>query len=217
MAREVELKYSSPSGDTPALVELRAAFASSGYELSTAESREQIDTYYDDPERNLERHGLALRHRQTGTRHVATLKSRGSAVAGLHERDELEVEVAQAPPPWPAELAQRLREAASTDELLAHMRVTTMREAFVLRRAGEDVVELSFDEVVCTPLPASGANALIDEARFNEVELEAMAATVDGAELRAVGAVLEGLLPLNLSDISKLERASALLAPFADD
>lgn len=217
MAREVELKYSSPSGDTPALEELRAAFASSGYELAAGERREQVDTYYDDPERSLERHGLALRDRQIGARHVATLKSRGSAVAGLHERDELEVEMAHAPPPWPAPLAERLRGVASPNTVGPLMRVATMREVFVLRRGGEAAVELAFDEVACTPLPVSGADWSIDEARFNEVELEAKSATVDGNELRAIGAVLEELLPLNLSDISKLERASALLAPFANE
>lgn len=217
MPREVELKYSSPSGDTPALEELRAAFASSGYELSQGERREQVDTYYDDPERSLERHGLALRDRHISTLHVATLKSRGSAVAGLHERDELEVEMAHAPPPWPAVLRDRLGAVVLIDSLRPRMRVTTMRHRFVLRRSGEAVVELSFDEVVCTPLPMSGTEWSIDEVHFNEVELEALNATVDEAELRGIGAALEELLPLNLSDISKLERATALLAPFASD
>ena len=217
MAREVELKYSSPSGDTPTVDELRAAFAGSGYELSAGKRREQVDVYYDDPERSLERHGLALRDRQIGARHVAALKGRGSAVNGLHERDEFELEMATAPPPWPQELVARLRGVADLNSLRPRMRVATMREAFVMRRADVAVAELSFDEVTCTPLPASGADWSIDEARFNEVELEAKAASVDGLELRAIGAVLEGLLPLNFSDISKLERASALLAPFAND
>ncbi len=148
---------------------------------------------------------------------MATLKTRGSAVAGLHERDELEVEMAHAPPPWPAPLTERLQAVVPSDTLQPRMRVATQREVFVLRRAGEAVVELSFDEVACTPLPASGANSSIDEVRFNEVELEALSATVNGTKLRAIGAVLEELLPLNLSDISKLERATALLAPFAND
>lgn len=217
MARELELKYSSPSGVTPTLAELRTALSGSGYRLEAGGRRDHVDTYFDDPEQSLERSGLALRDRQAGERHVATLKSRGSAAAGLHERDELEVEVPAAPPPWPAEVVARLRGVAAPSALQPRMRVATAREVFVLHRGGVAAVELCFDAVTCSPPPSSGSDWAIDEVAFNEVELEALSSSVAGAELREIGAALEELLPLNLSDISKLERASALLAPFLND
>lgn len=222
MQRELELKYSSSSGVIPSLAELRAALEAVGYQLAKAVTREHIDTYYDDREGSLERHGLALRDRDTGGSHVATLKSRGSAVAGLHERDELELEAAHAPPPWPAGLVERIRPVASPQALQPRLRVATQRQVFTLLRAGSAVAELCFDEVTCTPPPIDDVDWAINEVGFNEVEIEALEVGVgetgvDGAELRAIGAALEELLPLNLSDISKLERASALLAPFFND
>lgn len=223
MALEIELKYSSPSGRVPPTAELAAALSS--MELSVAEVGviTQDDLYLDTPASELQAAGYALRIRSTAGARQLTLKARGSAVAGLHEREELNAEVGVSePPPWPLELISRLEQVAAAVELEVvqpQIEITTQRHLFTVSSAQGQVAELAFDQVTCRPASVAQPTTGVSEALFNEVEIEATRPLVEGPQatgelLRAVGAALVSLLPLQLSDVSKLERASALLAPF---
>ncbi|NLG08026.1 MAG: CYTH domain-containing protein [Deinococcales bacterium] len=220
MALERELKFSSPEGLVPAREELDQALAPTGYAVAERGLERQVDVYYDDAAASLQRAGLALRVRARGGQRLATLKSRGSVLDGVHERDELEAELAaDAPPPWPAPLLAQLP-TADPAALAPRMVIATDRHLFVVLRRGAPVAELAFDEVVCRPASEVEGEYAIDEALFHEVELEALGrgaagAPLTAAELRAIGEALQALLPLYPSDISKLERAASLLAPFA--
>jgi inorganic triphosphatase YgiF len=215
MAAELELKFSSPEGRVPDAAELTAALAPLGLGADDLGAATQADLYYDDASLVLQRAGLALRVRSLHGQRLATLKSRGSVLQGLHERDEVEVPLpGDAPPPWPQAVAQLLPGNAQ-DGLAPHMLITTVRHAFTVRRGGQPVAELAFDEVRAGPAAQVSLQYAIDEARFDEVELEALPGGLTGAQLRQVGAALQELLPLYPSDISKLERAASLLAPFA--
>ncbi len=220
MAVERELKYSSPEGLVPDIEELSAALAPAGCTALDLGEMRQVDLYYDDDDSTLLHAGLALRVRERGGRRIATLKSRGSVINGVFERDEFEEDVGDnAPPPWPEALAAHVP-TVDLDDLKPRMVITTDRHRFALRRGGRPVAELAFDEVVCRPAAEVFDDYTIDEALFHEVEIEALsAADVLGAplsaeDLKLIGAALQDLLPLYPSDISKLERATSLLAPF---
>lgn len=222
MGQERELKYSSPEGRVPELHELEAALAPLELQVSPPHLREQTDTYFDDPELSLERAKLALRVRSRSGSRVAAVKGRGSVVSGLFEREEIEAPLGPGPtaaageaerrPRWPAVVAQRLEGVIDPARLAPRLVIGTTRVAFALSRHGDAVAELAFDEVSCRP-PAGGTDALIDEVLFSEVEIESAGETSND-ELRRIGAALGELLPLVPGDVSKLERATVLLAPF---
>lgn len=223
MPRELELKYSSLEGRVPGVAELAGALAPLGLQVEGRGTRRQEDVYYDDAAGTLAAAGLALRVRAIGGAGVVAVKGRGDAVAGLFEREELEAPLAgpaagrggaaDAAVDWPAPIAARLAGVVDLPALAPVLEIVTLRDVFTLGRAGEPVAEVAFDEVTCRPPRAGAAGALIEEAAFSEVEVEALGEGT-ALELRRVGAALEALLPLVAGDVSKLERASALLAPF---
>jgi inorganic triphosphatase YgiF len=217
MARELELKYSSLEGRVPEGPELEAVFKGLGLHVGPGTARRQSDVYFDSPDLALERARLALRIRATTGGKVAAVKGRGDAAAGLFEREELEVALAPAlpggAPAWPAPITARLAGNVDLAALVPRLEIVTLREVFLLSRGGQPLAELAFDEVSCRPPSAGATDALIDEALFSEVEVEAVGGT-SGDELRQVGAALAEFMPLVAGSVSKLERASALLAPF---
>lgn len=222
MALERELKYSSPDGLVPALAELSAALAAVGASVTDLGRAMQTDVYYDDAALAVEHAGLALRVRSVKGERLATLKSRGSVMAGVHERSELELPLPDHPdeasPPWPHAFAERLA-GLDLAALRPRMVIKTARHRFHLHQTGRLTAELAFDEVTCRPAPALAARYAIDEVQFHEVELEAMSAggaPVSVERLTAYGTALQELLPLYPSDITKLERAAALLGAFAE-
>lgn len=235
MALERELKYSSPEGTVPALADILAVLRPLGAGATELGTTTHVDVYFDDARRAVQRAGLALRVRTTGARRVATLKSRGSVVDGVHERDELEVtlppepaaatggEAPQstggAPAEWPSEFGAHLP-GVELRALTPRMIITTERHRFTIVQDGAPVAELAFDEVACQPAAEAALSYLVDEVLFHEVELEALSAggrpPVSAEALARYGAALQELLPLYPSDITKLERAATLLAAFEE-
>ena len=236
MALERELKYSSPEGTVPALVDIAAVLRPLGAGVTELGATTHVDVYFDDARRAVQRAGLALRIRTTGARRVATLKSRGSVVDGVHERDELEVPLPPepattpaggaaprpsggAPAEWPPAFGAHLP-GVELHELTPRMIITTLRHRFTLVQDGAPVAELAFDEVACKPAAEAALRYSIDEVLFHEVELEALSAggraPVSAQALARYGAALQELLPLYPSDITKLERAATLLAAFEE-
>ncbi len=219
MPRELELKFSSASGGVPEAEDLAAALAPLGLSVERREERRQDDVYFDDAAHTLAGRGLALRVRSSAGARVAAVKGRGEPVAGLFEREELEAPLDDAAwdgaggqVAWPEPIAGRLAGLIELAALAPTIEIATRRDVFTLGRGGAEVAEIAFDEVACRP-PRTGPGALIEEAAFSEVEVEALGATT-AAELRAVGSALEALVPLVAGGVSKLERATVLLAPF---
>jgi inorganic triphosphatase YgiF len=219
--RELELKYSSLEGRVPDLEQLSAALSALGVQVRPGGTHHQVDVYFDDGALSLERSGLALRVRTAAGARVATVKSRGDAVAGVFEREELEAPLPPTPAgdrdlgpvPLPPAVAQRLEGMVDLGKLGPRLEIATTRELFLLERGGRPLAELSFDEVSCRPPHERGDASLIRSAEFSEVEVEAAPGTSE-ADLRAIGEALESLTPLVLGSASKLERAASLLAPF---
>jgi inorganic triphosphatase YgiF len=198
---EIELKLLVAPEDLgriehhPALRELRR-FAGHKERLATV--------YYDTPEFDLAREGVALRVRRTGDRWVQTLKADGDAVAGLHARDELE---------WPLD-----SEALDLAALDTSRYRTLFAESHVRERL-QPVFRTDFDRaarLVSFP-DGTAAELALDHgeiragsrtAPISEAEIELK--TGDAQRLFELARELARDVPLRLGHESKAERGYAL-------
>ena len=201
MAAEVELKLLVAPEDLariehhPALRELRP-WGSRTERLAT--------TYYDTPDFDLARDGVALRVRRNGEQWIQTLKGGGDSAAGLHSRDEIEWPLATGDPdleeldrtPYHklfgrAALRNRLRPVFTTE---------FDRAARMLSFADGTAAELAIDR---GEIRAGERTAPISEA---EIELK----TGDAQRLFELARELARDVPLRLGHASKAERGYAL-------
>jgi triphosphatase len=163
-----------------------------------------VSIYYDTPELDLVRAGVALRLRQNGAQWVQTLKGGGEAAAGLHAREELEWVVAgQA-----LDLAllhgtpyRKLFERRRVRERLRPVFTTEFdRTASALSFPDGTAAELALD---LGDIRAGNRTAAISEA---EIELKTGAAS----RLFEIARALAHDVPLRLGHASKAERGYAL-------
>jgi triphosphatase len=198
---EIELKLLVAPEDLgriehhPALRELRR-FAGHKERLATV--------YYDTPEFDLARGGVALRVRRTGDRWVQTLKADGDSVAGLHARDELE---------WPLDGEALDLAALDTSRYRALFAESHVRERLqpVFRTDFDRAARLvSFPDGTAAELAldhgeirAGARTAPISEA---EIELK----SGDAQRLFELARELARDVPLRLGYESKAERGYAL-------
>lgn len=157
--------------------------------------------YYDTPDRLLDRHGISLRVRRSGRRHVQTLK-RAASDKGALARQEWEM-------PVPGEHVDlSLLPVAEIGAPLEGLRADSLKPVFVskvrrrLQRAQFDgaLVEIAFDDGVIE----AGGRA----EPLSEIELELKAG--DAAVLYEVGLSLLDLAPLQLEMASKAARGYRL-------
>jgi len=205
MPLERELKFSVLDAYVPSLSEVRAALAETPFDVEAAPVQELHDRYFDDEAGSLRTAGLALRRRRLGAKAWAGLKAAGTTDAGLFERDELEVPLADADDvPWPDVVVQRLTGLVDVDALEPRVELETTRVAFRVLRDGVRVADLCFDAVAAR---APGAER---GAYFDEVEIEARAGTTRD-DLERIAEAVDGLVKLTPNPVNKLERAAALL------
>jgi len=178
------------------------------YALGTAQVETIQDTFLDTAGRAILSAGYYCRQRayaeQPGV--WMTVKSLpGGEEGGLHRREELQVHLAAPLPPaeWPAEpIRERVLEWVDDAELAPLLRLEQVRHARPVLRAGEQVAELSLDEVHL----AAGRR----RETFHELEVELTAAGSD-ADLAALIAALESGWSLLPQARSKFERALAFV------
>ncbi|MCA1926713.1 MAG: inorganic triphosphatase, partial [Thiobacillus sp.] len=103
--REIELKLALPPGEAAAFL-ARMARRRTQPVCQTLHTR-----YFDTPDFDLSRAGVALRVRRAGRRWVQTLKTEGERLGGLSQRTEYEMPVARGEPDW----------SRFPDEALAHV------------------------------------------------------------------------------------------------
>ena len=200
MATEIELKLTIDPAHVASL--RRHPLLAS---LSQGKPRRQRlhSVYFDTPELDLLRAGVALRLRRVGGRWVQTVKGGGSVAGGLHQRDEWE---------WPVQggeldltlIAETSLAAIMTDELQARLRplfVTQFwRTAWQLRMAQGAEIELALDQ----------GEVQAGEGRMpiSEVELELKAG--EAASLFELALALQERVPLRVEDMSKAQRGYLL-------
>lgn len=202
MPAERELKFSLVDPPPPE-AELLAAATTGPYAFVPQGTAGHVDRYYDDDAGALAATGVALRRREAAGGTLATLKTLGTVAGALHVRDELEVPMVG--DDWPVPVARRLAEHVALWQLRPRIEVATERTTYRVVFEGRPVALLAFDDVRAR-LPGGEREAL-----FAEAELEALG---DVAEALLVGAaeVVEQVVRLTPSAVTKLQRAEALLA-----
>jgi inorganic triphosphatase YgiF len=159
--------------------------------------------YYDTPNLDLWRRGAALRVRREGARWIQTVKWSGEVKAGLHERNELEVEVTGPTPDCSKILHPDIDHLFSPPELTASLLPvfeTNVTRSTRLLDLGDVVIEASFDR---GEIKSGDRKEQVSEL---ELELKRGAAP---ALFRAGLDIVESA-PVALENRSKAERGYAL-------
>jgi inorganic triphosphatase YgiF len=170
----------------------------------------QHNTYFDTADRRLSAGRVSLRVRDLGGRRIATVKRSLGSEAGIHTREEWEVEIGagEHPAGWPASAARERALAALAGAPIAPLMIIhTRRQYSYAVRAGVTVAELSLDEGAI----AAGGRAL----GFRELEVELLA---DGtrADLDALIELLQARFPLIPEPRGKKSRGMDLVDSEAD-
>jgi inorganic triphosphatase YgiF len=196
--QEIELKLRAPAG---MLEGTRLAPMIVEHAVNQGIVRRLDATYYDTPDRLLDRAGLSLRVRRSGKRHIQTVK-RSSAGDGALARHEWET-------PVPGEaLDLSLLPLAEIGEPLASLDAATLQPVFSskVRRRVQRVefegalIEVAFDDGLITAGAASES--------LSEIELELKRG--DTAVLYELGLSLLEFAPLQLETASKAARGYRL-------
>jgi hypothetical protein len=105
---------------------------------------------------------------------------------------------------WPVPVARRLAEHVALWQLRPRVELTTERTSYQVVHDGRPVAVLAFDEVRAR-LPGGEREALFGEAEFEAT------GDVDDAVLEGAARVVEQVVRLTPSGVTKLQRAEALL------
>ncbi len=203
MAQEIELKLSLPQQQQRrfAALELLQKYASAAGQQQTLQNG-----YFDTPEQQLSQHGVALRVRRQGEQYIQTLKTRGSTLGGLHQRQEWEWPV----PSMALDLTllppQALPDGVRPEALDVVFHTDFQRTCWLLRYpfAGQLArIELVLDHGWVST----------DQQRdpISEIELELKSGPT--AALFGLALELAAELPLRISRISKAQKGYRLLSP----
>lgn len=194
MGQEIELKLSIQADATAALKAhpLLAGVDSQSHYLE--------NRYFDTPDQKLTAAGAALRLRKVADRWIQTLKTRGSNVGGLHQRDEWEDERDNDTLDLSVLPAEQLPAQLKSTDLQPLFATHFNRHRWLVAHQGAEI-EVVLDE----------GNILTDtqQQAISEVELE-----LKQGELPALldfALKLTETVPLVPSDLSKAERGYRLL------
>jgi triphosphatase len=171
----------------------------------------QHNTYFDTADRRLSASRTTLRVRDLGGRRIATVKRSLSTHAGIHTRDEWEVDLGagEHPSDWPASPARDQALAALGGAPIAPlMIILTRRQYSYAMLAGTQVAEISLDEGTIM----AGRQAL----GFRELEVELLAGAAL-ADLTLLVDHLRARFALIPEARGKKKRGLELLARAVDD
>ncbi|MEH6469980.1 MAG: CYTH domain-containing protein [Halopseudomonas sp.] len=203
MAQEIELKLSLPQA-------LHQRFANmpllQRYTTVEAQILPLQNCYFDTPEQLLNRHAVALRVRRSGDQYIQTLKTRGSSLGGLHQRQEWEWLVADDQLDLSLLPQQALPETVSLDSLAVAFNTDFQRSCWMLDYPYQD--QLASIELV---LDSGWVTVGQQRDAISEVELELKAGPAEA--LFALALELAAEMPLRISRISKAERGYRLHQP----
>ncbi|MEK6591673.1 MAG: CHAD domain-containing protein [Pseudomonadota bacterium] len=169
-----------------------------------AASRKLYSVYFDTPELDLWRQGVALRLRREGKRWVQTVKDGGEVQAGLHRRIEIETKVAGPFPDYAA-----IDDAAMADLFASPQLREQLKPVFV--------TEFNRTTRIITPHPELEVEVCVDRgdirsgARIEAIcEIELELKTGPASRLFDLALALLDAVPLRIENRSKAERGYAL-------
>jgi inorganic triphosphatase YgiF len=140
MGVETELKFRVPAHGLQGLAKGRIP----GGRAKAREESQQVSTYFDTAKHKLKRHGLSLRVRQKGDKHIQTIKSAAGAQFG---RREWETEIEGNTPDFEKVDGTPLQQLASK-KLLRRLKPifeTSVHRVTVPVRTGKSEIELAVD------------------------------------------------------------------------
>ena len=201
MLTEIELKLRLPP-DSIARLQRNPLLKS--LSVSSSVPRKLYSIYYDTPDFDLRRNGVAFRLRREGKRWMQTIKGGGGAAAGLHQRDEWEAPVLKAEPDF-TKISDprliRLFSAASLREQLRPLFITEFnRSTRMLRLSDGSEAEFCLDRGKIIAGDVS--------APLCEIELELKSGSP--LSLFQLAQDLLHSIPFRLENVSKAERGYAL-------
>lgn len=202
---ECEIKLTVEAGSAS---QIRKTPVLRTYATSKPQDEEHVDRYFDTDAFDLWKHGLTLRVRSVGERHVQTLKSDGNALAGLHRRTELETEIASENPD-PQIFSKQLRKVLP--DLAHHLdgAQLTPEPVFVNRtKRSSWMLALPDGTQIECALDLGQLQHGERTAQVHELELELKEG--DPAQLYELARQVHGTLPVRIENASKAERGYAL-------
>ena len=208
---EIELKLSLP----PAAVE---ALKADPLLTRSRKTRKQLDNiYFDTPNHELAQARIGLRLRKDGRRWLQTVKSGGSAQAGLHQRQEIEFAVGGKALEWLPLVGTEFEAVLGPvwQQLTPQFRTLFSRDIRQLTGPTGAAIEVAIDqgEIIADKSSKSskkGKSGKSCESReaICELELELKTGAVD--DLFDIALQLADRHPLLLDNRSKAERGDAL-------
>lgn len=194
---EIELKLALQPQDVSQLRQSQTLKHAAG----KAHRQKLFSIYFDTPELDLLKAGMALRVRKMGKRWVQTAKGGGAVVAGLHQRAEWECQVKDRQPDLqqlPAEVLSLLPQ--DKWQQLAPVFITDFWRTTWNLEIADGKVEMALDQGQVV----SGTRSV----PISEVELELKQG--EAPVLLSVAKTLLRTVPLKLDSVSKAERGYAL-------
>ena len=191
--REIELKLQLPPGSRAVLEACSVFVAAKSTQLH------QVTTYFDTPDRVLERAGLTLRVRRIGNTHVQNVKSRASDREVAADRGEWEWRISQDMPALGklAKIRQLAKIAGKVKGSLEPVFVTDIRRTVRLLHVADDtIVEAAIDE--------GSIEAGSKREAVSELELKLKCGRI--GPVYQFAAELRGIAPLWISSESKAAR-----------
>jgi inorganic triphosphatase YgiF len=197
---EIELKLAVAPEHVPRLARLPLLRHAT---VGRVVTRTMRGIYYDTPNHDLQRSGVALRLRREGSRWMQTIKGAGRVEAGLHQRDEVEARV---PGPF---LDHDMVEAALDGRLPGPTARAQLQPVFVtdFRRRVRHLAPSPGVEIELS-LDVGSITAADRRLPISEVELELKAGSP--LPLLELADVLVQALPLRLEPLSKAARGYLL-------
>jgi len=196
---EIELKLSFPSAVLRRLGAHRLVKGG-----ARPVTRKLHTVYYDTPSLDLWRRGVALRVRRAGRRWVQTVKGGGSVRGGLHQRTEIESEIAGPQPDLARIRDGDLAGVFASPQVRGQLRPVFItdfsRSSRTLDLGGATTVEASID--------SGGIRSGGRVEAVNELELELKSGEASRLYDLALGLLKD--VPLSIENRSKAERGFAL-------
>lgn len=207
MPVERELKYGIDREAAETLLRRRRL---GPFSLGPAVVVNVTDRYFDTPDMRLLSRRYACRLRIQDGRAMATLKGMGGVTDGLHEREEIEIALAEPldPARWPDPLRTQIVRLADGEPIRSLFDLAQIRRQRSVRMAGVTVAVMTVDDVT--------VRAAHHTWRWQELEVEL---APDGTlqDLHALRALLQDVPGLRAAEESKFERVLRWLGREDDD